>query len=330
MTPEYQRWLILKKIMEAVALKKGDNFELSMTTFPGEAQIDQVVAVSVLDGLQARGALRYAKENEQITITVTDSEALSETASRAHADCFGSLPMLSKYNFLALIDVVADIQQELEVATDDEIEIHALPGIIRFSDLCPVQTPDALNRYLDLREKAARSLVKHGAVKEFAPEVDGHPWGASFVFKIDRVAFDHFRELLSEMQKRRLVEQAPTEGAAENIKVKSISFDGFALRVNEGFPDFVMLVFVKKGGQLTAQGKIIQALWATRRIEEDGNVTTPGDYQLLTTLAGKNDTRAVLKTIERLNNELIKACLGDIAVRRDGGSVGLVVKKTKN
>lgn len=67
-------------------------------------------------------------------------------------------------NFLAVLDVMIDIKNEIDILAE-KIRIPIFPTIIRFSQLLPGDSINMRDRYCSLRWKATVYLEKKGIIR---------------------------------------------------------------------------------------------------------------------------------------------------------------------
>jgi hypothetical protein len=75
---------------------------------------------------------------------------------------------LGARNFLAVHELVLDIEQEIEMASSNEIIVDVLNRTMRFAGLLfPSDSPHNRDAYCDLRIKSADYLKRQGAIKSY-------------------------------------------------------------------------------------------------------------------------------------------------------------------
>ena len=80
-------------------------------------------------------------------------------------------------NFLAIYDVLLDVQKELNVAIHGEpIDIPLMPQIIKFTQLFPGDSIGMRDRYCEIRWKATKFLAHKGIVQQFEINEGNHRW----------------------------------------------------------------------------------------------------------------------------------------------------------
>jgi hypothetical protein len=99
---------------------------------------------------------------------------------------------LTKENFLAVYDVILDIQQELQF--QGIIQIPLLPTIVRFQMLMPVDSIKMRDRYCDLRWKSINLIKKQGVIIDCKLLQEAHRWRSRLQIDLDSDAFTLFVE----------------------------------------------------------------------------------------------------------------------------------------
>jgi len=93
-------------------------------------------------------------------------------------------------NFLAVYDVLIDIQKELNVAAEGEhVDIPMIPPVIKFSELLPRDTVALRDQYYSRRWKVTKFLVNKGVIRGFKIQEGfglGHRWQKRMLIAADR------------------------------------------------------------------------------------------------------------------------------------------------
>lgn len=146
-------------------------------------------------------------------------------------------------NFLAILDVLMDIEQELNIASDD-IEIPLLRTIVRFSQLLPTDAINMRDRYCELRWKAVGFIKKIGVVKDSSLIQGLHRWQSWLAIRMDgsNVArLKHLLPLMQEDYKRRLMRPKPSvvptpadaDDALQKVRLVLTRFHHVATRMRQ-------------------------------------------------------------------------------------------------
>jgi len=102
---------------------------------------------------------------------------------------------LGAKNFLAIHELVLDIEQEIEMSDSNTVTVELLNRTMRFSGLLfPQDTPHFRDAYCELRMKSASYLKRHGAIKSYNLIGEGSGWDAKIEIKFDAYAFDGFAD----------------------------------------------------------------------------------------------------------------------------------------
>jgi hypothetical protein len=104
---------------------------------------------------------------------------------------------MDQYNFLAIYDVMLDIEIEVNISPED-IEIPLFQQRVRFPFLIPIDSIGTRDAYCDRRWKAIEFLKKQGVVREFAYREAGHRWESTIQIILDPDAFVRVLKLLKE------------------------------------------------------------------------------------------------------------------------------------
>ncbi|MGH7238619.1 MAG: hypothetical protein ACREHG_00985 [Candidatus Saccharimonadales bacterium] len=99
-------------------------------------------------------------------------------------------------NFLAIHELVLDIEQEIEMADSNTITVDVLNHTMRFpSVLFPTDSPHFRDAYCELRIKSAEYLKRHGAIKSYGLiDNDSSGWDVKMKIEFDPFAFDGFAD----------------------------------------------------------------------------------------------------------------------------------------
>jgi hypothetical protein len=90
---------------------------------------------------------------------------------------------LTRNNRLALLDVLEDMQNELQI-NQDSPSIPLMPQVIKHVELFPGDSVGMRDRYMELRYKAVQSLAQRGVIDAFEL-IDGgygHRWNSRLKF----------------------------------------------------------------------------------------------------------------------------------------------------
>lgn len=131
---------------------------------------------------------------------------------------------IDSHNFLAILDVLIDIEAELNIRAD-EIVIPNLPNPVRFRQLFPADTIPLRDRYLEHRFKAMDFLEKVGLITDREYIEANHRWQSRSLLKLkDETECRELLKLMREDYKRRenpaQEVQKETAKKQETIKVK--------------------------------------------------------------------------------------------------------------
>lgn len=93
---------------------------------------------------------------------------------------------LTRNNRLALLDVLEDMQNELQINENDP-SIPLMPQVIKHIELFPGDSVGMRDRYAELRYKAAQSLAQRGVINSFdiIQGGYGHRWSSRLTFSAD-------------------------------------------------------------------------------------------------------------------------------------------------
>ena len=92
-------------------------------------------------------------------------------------------------NFLAVLDVMIDIKNEIDILAE-KIRIPIFPTIIRFSQLLPGDSINMRDRYCSLRWKATVYLEKKGIIRAYKILKLGHRWEGVIEIYLDKDKFN--------------------------------------------------------------------------------------------------------------------------------------------
>lgn len=211
MTSEAKIWIILKEIDEAQSIApSGEPFFVDTKQISSEItdeEKDQIFRKLEKDWklFEIKTKPDY-KKDFRYQLIIGDNEKFTKTLKEAHIKHFGSLEMLVGDNFFAVVDVSADIMNELQLTTDEEVSIDLLPSIVRFSSLMPGDGINMRDRYCEFRWKALGYLKNNGSIKIFEIEGYSHRWQSKVTVFVDRIKFARFYEKLMEVYKNRVVD----------------------------------------------------------------------------------------------------------------------------
>lgn len=116
-------------------------------------------------------------------------------------------------SFLAVYDVLIDIQKELNLAKQGApVDIPVMPQIIKFRQLFPGDSVGMRDNYCNMRWKAVRFLADKGIVHEPDIEQGGHRWESRIVIISDRAAVSDTLAGMAADYERRTAKAAEAEG----------------------------------------------------------------------------------------------------------------------
>ena len=116
-------------------------------------------------------------------------------------------------NFFAVLDVMIDIKNEIDILSD-VIQIPIMRTKIRFPQLCPIDSPDMRDKYCNLRWKATKFLEKKGIIESYEILQDGLRWEAFMKIDLDRENF------IKEYEKIKEKYQMKMEGKMNSKEIK--------------------------------------------------------------------------------------------------------------
>jgi hypothetical protein len=135
---------------------------------------------------------------------------------------------LTKENFLAVYDVVLDIQQELQFP--GIVQIPLLPTIVRFQLLMPADSIALRDRYCDLRWKSINLIQKQGVIIDYKLIREAHRWRSRLRIDLDPNTFAPFVDAMGSKYRNELERDAsekelnPKETATSE-EIESTSID---------------------------------------------------------------------------------------------------------
>jgi len=121
-------------------------------------------------------------------------------------------------NYVALLDVAIDIEQERQLATNDIVQIPLFQQVVKFTDLLPADSSGLRDRYCELRLKATQLLETHGAVREVHVLESDHRWESLIELRIVMSEFEKVRMAIELERDARVGESssaAPSEKSEE-------------------------------------------------------------------------------------------------------------------
>ncbi len=122
-------------------------------------------------------------------------------------------------NFLAVLDVMIDIKNELDILADD-MQIPIMQTKLRFPQLFPIDSPDMRDKYCKLRWKATVFLMKKGIINSYENLQNGHRWEAFIKIELDKEKFvPEFEKIREEYQKK-----VESQMNIEQLKEKRLLF----------------------------------------------------------------------------------------------------------
>lgn len=104
-------------------------------------------------------------------------------------------------NFLAVYDVVLDIQQELQLSAD--VVIPIFQPIVKFKVLMPGDGINMRDRYCNFRWKATEFLKSKGVIKDFKLLQGSHRWEGRLRITVEQIDLNKVVEIMAEDYKRR-------------------------------------------------------------------------------------------------------------------------------
>jgi len=113
---------------------------------------------------------------------------------------------LGRENFLAVYDVVLDIQSELQFGAS--VNIPILPSVVRFPELMPVDAINMRDRYGNLRWKAGQLLQSKGVIERLDIEDGDHRWDSRLNI---RVASERFQQIVPIFEREHEKRSSPKE-----------------------------------------------------------------------------------------------------------------------
>ena len=106
-------------------------------------------------------------------------------------------------NFLAVLDVMIDIKNEIDFLSD-VIQIPIMQTKIKFPQLCPISSPDMRDKYCNLRWKATEFLEKKGIIEGYEILQDGHRWEAFMKIDLNKENFVKEYEKIKEKHQMKM------------------------------------------------------------------------------------------------------------------------------
>jgi len=117
-------------------------------------------------------------------------------------------------NFLAIYDVLLDVQKELNVAAEPPT-IRLMPRIIRFSELFPGDSIGMRDRYCELRAKAVQFLQRNSVIQAVDPIEGYHRWDTQLAIKADRSTVEQTLSLMTQEYKHRTSARSTSRAGAK-------------------------------------------------------------------------------------------------------------------
>ena len=106
-------------------------------------------------------------------------------------------------NFLAVLDVMMDIKNEIDIMADS-ILIPLFQTKTKFQELLPIDSVDMRDKYCNLRWKAAEFLKKNGIIKDFKIHKAPHRWDSLLEIKLEKDLYkEEFERIEEEFKKSR-------------------------------------------------------------------------------------------------------------------------------
>ena len=128
----------------------------------------------------------------------------------------GWIQTLDADNFLAMYDVLIDIQKELNVATlGDSIDIPLMPQIIKFTQLFPGDSIGMRDQYCEIRWKAVKFLQHKSVIQRLEIDEGNHRWENRIVVTADPAKVSAALASMGNEYKRRTGKSAEAEGSTE-------------------------------------------------------------------------------------------------------------------
>ena len=110
---------------------------------------------------------------------------------------------LDNLNFLAAYELLMDLQQEFNIATDNQVTIPLWNQIIKFPQLHPGDAPGIRDRYMERRFKVTNFLQTKGLIRNFEVIEGSHRWDNVIAITADaQVVEQAFQLVFAEYQRR--------------------------------------------------------------------------------------------------------------------------------
>jgi hypothetical protein len=209
MTPEAKIWIILNKINDAIAIApSGEPVFIDIKDLkkkiPREEQ-EQIFTKLAKDNqlFKIQKKPDY-KSNFRYQLQITDADLFRAALNNAHIKHFGSIEMLTDDNFFSVVDVSADIMNQLQMTMTNRATIPLLPSVVRFPSLMPADGINLRDNYCDYRCKAVRYLKDNKHIEDFVLNRDSHRWDQTITITIDRTKFTKFYGRLMDVYKKRV------------------------------------------------------------------------------------------------------------------------------
>lgn len=115
---------------------------------------------------------------------------LNKTKSFKWGDNMKWIKEIDDYNFLGIYDVMLDIKTEINISSD-RIVIPLLQNRVKFSQLFPIDSIGARDKYCELRYKATKFLKKNNIIKDFKLIKEFDRWESKLEIKLEKEIFEN-------------------------------------------------------------------------------------------------------------------------------------------
>jgi hypothetical protein len=210
MTPEAKIWSILKNINDALAIApSGEPVFVDIKDIgkwvkrEDQEQIFQKLSkdeklFEIKEKPDYKKSFRYA-------LLIANPDELHRALNEAHIKHFRSLEMLGGENLFAVIDVAADIMEELQFVTTSRVTIPLIRPLVRFTALMPADGINFRDKYCDYRWKAIKYLKDNDHIENYHLNNEAfHRWRFTITIDLDRTKFTNFYEKLLKVYKKRV------------------------------------------------------------------------------------------------------------------------------
>jgi len=218
LTPDEKIWVVIKEIYDATLLAPKDDFavvepqklESEMLQSDHEQIFKKLVAdykfITVKQAPYIDFISLDSNSRNVYKFKVYDLNFLKQLLDEYHNKYFSSLSKLSGNNFLSVVDVSRDISDALQMTDVNEVKIPIWQALLKFPNLCPIDTVNFRDKYCDLRWQACCYLKNNGYIEDFnIKDKYGHRWEYQITITLDRLKWHDFYKKLSEKAKKRIV-----------------------------------------------------------------------------------------------------------------------------